>query len=504
MKNVSIDGKHLSVNKLMRVAVKKAGLSLAKSVVQRIGRARAVVEKVIESGVVKYGINTGFGKLSELIITGDQMDQLQENLILSHASGVGSPLPEEIVRAIMVLKVHNLAAGYSGCRLEVVKTLVDMINAGVHPIIPEKGSVGASGDLAPLAHMALVMIGEGRAMYKGVELPGLLAMKEAGIPPLKLKAKDGIVLLNGTQVMTAIACFALTRAENLFDTADVAGAMTFEALLGSREALDPRIHRVRGFSGQIRVAQNLSKMLAESDILESQKYQARVQDAYCLRCMPQVHGASRDSLDHVRRVVETEVNAVTDNPLVFSKEEEILSGGNFHGQPIALVMDLLAIAAAEIADISERRIEHLLDPHISGLAGFLTEEGGVNSGFMMAQVTAASLVSENKVLAHPASVDSIPTSANKEDHVSMGTLAARKALEIIDNAETVIAIELLCAAQALDLRIPYFPGTGTRKALGIIRGKISHLKKDRIIHPDIAKAKEIVTSGKLAKLVAGD
>jgi len=498
-KRVIIDGESLTLEDVERVAFERAEVSLSEKAVSRIKRSREVVEKLIDRGRVIYGVNTGFGKLSEVRISPDKIEQLQERLILSHSAGVGDPLPEETVRAVLLLKINTLAKGYSGCRFTLVDTLVRMLNQGVHPLIPEKGSVGASGDLAPLAHLALVVIGQGEALYQGRRCPGAEAMRLAGIEPVRLAAKEGLALVNGTQVMTAIGCLALLRAENLVKVADVAGAMSTEALLGTPVAFDERIQRARGFPGQMKSAANLRKLLQDSQIVESHRHCPKVQDAYSLRCMPQVHGASRDAIVHVRSVLEKEINAATDNPLVFVEEEEILSGGNFHGQPVALALDFLATAVSELADISERRIEYLLDPSTSGLPAFLVEEGGLNSGFMIAQVTAASLVSENKILSHPASVDSIPTSANKEDHVSMGTIGARKAQDVLENAEYVLAIELLCASQGIDLRSPLLPGKGTKRALEIIRSKIPPLKSDRVLYSDIQKAKDLITSRELVR-----
>jgi histidine ammonia-lyase len=386
--------------------------------------------------------------------------------------------------------------------LETIETLLEMLRRGVHPIIPEKGSVGASGDLAPLAHMALPMVGLGEAVYRGQRLPGRQAMEAAEIPLLRLQAKEGLALLNGTQFMTALGCLALLKAENLCRHADLIGTMSAEGLLGTPVAWDARIQLARGMPGQIRVAENLRKLMEGSEIRESHLDCSRVQDAYSVRCMPQVHGAVRDAVAYVRSVLEIEINAATDNPLVFADDETVLSGGNFHGQPIAVAMDLLGQVMAQLANISERRIEYLCDPDMSDMAGFLTEHGGLNSGFMIAQVTAASLVSENKVLAHPAAVDSIPTSANKEDYVSMGATAARQARDIVENTETVLAIELLCACQGLDLRRPLQPGAATRAARDLVRRHIPHLDQDRLMYPDIEAAKRLIRDGELLQEVA--
>jgi histidine ammonia-lyase len=398
---------------------------------------------------------------------------------------------------MMLLKVNNLSQGFSGVRYEVIELLVDMINNGVIPVVPEKGSVGASGDLAPLAHMTAVMIGEGEALVidgdKQERMPGQKALKKAGLKPIILEAKEGLALLNGTQAIQALGIKTLCRAENLMRSADIIGAMSLESLLGTLTAFDARIQEVRGHKGQLTVAENFRRLLEESSIVESHRESDhKVQDAYCLRCIPQVHGAVRDGIAYVRSVFETELNGVTDNPLVFPDNGDVLSGGNFHGEPLAMAADYLSILLAELANISERRIEHMLDPAVSEMAGFLTEDGGLNSGFMMAHVTAAALVSENKVLAHPASVDSIPTSANKEDHVSMGAHAARKALEILKNAENVLAIELLCACQALDLRMPLDPAPATRRVLNWVRGEVAHWKEDRFMQTDLEIALRMV------------
>ena len=473
---------------------------LSKAVIEQINKSRQIIEDIVESGRVVYGVNTGFGKFADVRIEREATAELQRRLVLSHAAGVGDPMPAELVRLMMLLKVKNLAQGYSGARLEVVERLADMLNRGIVPVVPEKGSVGASGDLAPLAHIAAVMIGEGEAFYKDERLPGTEALRKAGLKPLVLQAKEGLAVLNGTQAIQAYGLLALNRAQTLLKTADVIGAMTLEALLGTLTAFDPRIQHIRRHPGQQIVAENVRRLLENSPIVESHRYSDhKVQDAYSLRCIPQVHGAVRDGLDYVRSVFEREMNGVTDNPLVFPDNGDVLSGGNFHGEPVALAADYLGILLAELANISERRIEHMLDPAVSDMAGFLTREGGLNSGFMIAHVTAAALVSENKVLAHPSGVDSIPTSANKEDHVSMGTFAARKALQITENVENVLAVELICAAQALDLRAPLEPAESTKHVLDTVREVIAHWSEDRFMHPDLVKAKELIRSGKIIR-----
>ena len=491
---ILIDGENLSLEDVKSVACKGIGVSLSDYARQRVRESRRIVEEYVDRGEIVYGITTGFGKFSDVVISRDERRYLQKNLIMSHAAGVGAPLDEEIVRAIMLLRANALAKGYSGVREEILDTLLEMINKRVHPVIPEKGSVGASGDLAPLAHMVLVMLGEGEAYCNGTRMPGKQAMATAGIQPITLEAKEGVALINGTQVMTAIGIFALLAGENLVQTADIAAAMTMEALGGILLAFDERVQRVRPHPGQIRCAENIRLFLEQSEILEKANH-GRVQDAYTLRCIPQVHGAARDALAYVRSVLEREINSATDNPLIFTETGEIISGGNFHGQPIAIAMDILGIVLSVLGNIAERRIERLLNPVLSGLPAFLTEKGGLNSGFMVSQYTAAALVSENKVLSHPASVDSIPTSANQEDHVSMGTIAARKALEISANLQNILAIELLCAAQGIDYRHPSKPGIGTGIAHRIIRQQVPHLTEDRILYRDISKVVGLIKDG---------
>ncbi|ABK18059.1 histidine ammonia-lyase [Syntrophobacter fumaroxidans] len=468
---------------------------------ERIVRSHGLVRRWIEEGRIIYGVTTGFGALSNVTIPPAETRILQENILMSHAAGVGRPLDEETVRAIMALRVKALARGQSGIRLETVRRLADMLNRGIHPVIPEKGSVGASGDLAPLAHLALVLIGRGEAFHEGNRMRGAQALRRCGIAPLRLEAGEGLALVNGTQMTTAIGALAVYDAARLAKLADIAAAMSLEVLLGSRTEFDPRIHEVRPHPGQIAAADNLRRITSNSEIISSHKDCNRVQDAYTLRCSPQVHGASRDAIDYAARVVVTEMNASTDNPLIFPDTEEFLLGGNFHGQPVGLALDFLCMAVAELAGISERRIERLVNPQLSGLPAFLVSEGGLNSGFMLAQYTAAALVSENKVLAHPATVDSIPTSANKEDHVSMSPIAARKCREALTNAEFVIAVELLCGAQALDLFTNVKPGSGTLAAYECIRRTVPHLEKDRVLSEDIHAMARLMRSGTILKEV---
>ena len=503
---IRIDGSSLSVEDVARVARDGAPVAVAAEAYPRMERSRAVIEDKLRRGDPVYGVNTGFGRLADVRISDADVERLQEHLVTSCCTGVGEPFPAEVVRAMLLLRANSLSAGLSGVRPVIVDTLVAMLERGVLPVAPCKGSVGASGDLAPLAHIALVLMGRGRATIDGRTMYGKEALKAAGIQPVRLAAKEGLSLCNGTQAMAALGALAVHDAARLADTADVVGALTAEALEAVTDAFDERLHSARPHAGQITSAANLRLLLAESPAVQEATH-GRVQDAYALRCMPQVHGASRDAIAFVRGTVETESGSVTDNPLVFPPDEadgagDVLSGGNFHGQPLALAMDFLGIAVAELASISERRIERLVNPALSaGLPAFLTREGGLNDGFMVAQYTAAALVSENKVLAHPASVDSIPTSANQEDHVSMGAIAARHAREIVENAQTVLAIELLCACQGVDLRgRPQGPRTERVRAL--LREHVPVLGEDRPLDGDIQQALELVRSGALAAALA--
>ena len=472
------------------------------SIIQKIEHSREIISEIVNSGRTVYGVNTGFGKFSDVKISRDQTEELQRRLVLSHAAGIGEPMPIPLVRLMMLLKLKNLSQGYSGVRFKTVELLKDLINHNITPIVPEKGSVGASGDLAPLAHMTLTLIGEGEAIIDGKRMSSKEALNLKNLVPIQLAAKEGLALLNGTQTIQAYGLWTLVQAENLIKVADIIGAISLEALLGTLTAFDERIQNIRKHPGQQKVAQNFRTILANSPIVESHKNNPhKVQDAYSLRCIPQVHGAVRDGLDYVKNVFEREMNGVTDNPLIFPEEGDVLSGGNFHGEPVALAADYLGILLSELASISERRIEHMMDPAESDLVAFLAKDGGLNSGFMMAHVTSAALVSENKVLAHPASVDSIPTSANKEDHVSMGTHAARKAMEIVDNTENVLAIELLCACQALELRAPLEPSRATDKILSLVREQIPRLDNDRYMHPDIVTAKKLISEKKIVRKV---
>ncbi|MDZ7373948.1 MAG: histidine ammonia-lyase [candidate division KSB1 bacterium] len=500
MRKIVLDGEHLTLEDLHAAATSPlVRIEVSPQARRRMQAARQLIEERVREGRVVYGVTTGFGKLAQVVIPPEDVDQLQLNLVRSHAAGVGERLPAEVVKAALVLKANTLAKGYSGVRPEVVDVLLELYHRGVVPAVPAQGSVGASGDLAPLAHLTLVLLGEGWAEYNGELLPGGEALRRAGIEPLRLGAKEGLALLNGTQISTAIAAMALLRAENLLRCADLAAAMSLEGLLGTPASFDERIQLVRGYVGQVETARNVRQLVEESEIVASHKDCGKVQDAYSLRCVPQVHGAVREALRFVRGMISVELNAATDNPLVFAEDGEILSGGNFHAQPISMACDYLTIAVSQLANMSERRIQDLMDPVISQLPAFLAPKAGLNSGFMIAQVTTASLVSENKTLAHPASVDSIPTSANQEDFVSMAAWAARKALRVVENAEVVIAVELLAAAQAFDLRRPLRPGRGTARAYQIIRGFVPFLAEDRVLQPEIEEVVRLIRSGELVR-----
>ncbi|MDQ7798065.1 MAG: histidine ammonia-lyase [Candidatus Edwardsbacteria bacterium] len=494
-------GNSLKPEILEKIALEPAVISLSPQALARINSGRRVVEKIIKENRTVYGITTGFGKFAEVRISLEEIDKLQENLIRSHATGVGRLFQPYQVRAVMLLQANQLAKGASGVRPVVVQQLLGLLNNDIIPLVPQQGSVGASGDLSPMAHIGLVLIGRGRAFYMGRIVSGAEALKKAGMRPLVLKAKEGLAITNGTEVMTAVGILNLLEAVKLCKISDIAGAMSLEALRGTDKAFDPRIHALRPHRGQQESAENLRRLLAGSQIRKSHKDCQKVQDPYSLRCMPQVHGATKTALMHVRQVLETEINSVTDNPLVFVKEHEVLSGGNFHGQPVALAMDYLGIAAAELADISERRLARLLDASLSGLPGFLTQQGGLNSGLMIIQNTAASLVSENKVLAHPSSVDSIPTSANQEDHVSMGTIGARKAGQICDNVRYVLACELLAAAQGLEFLKPLKPGKGVGAAYAAVRSAVKAFKHDREFHLDIEAINDMILDRSLLEAV---
>jgi histidine ammonia-lyase len=507
-----ISGNDLTLEAVREVAVEKRPVLLAPDAREAVDRARAVVDALVASNKTSYAITTGVGKLSDVHIVGDQVRELQVNLVRSHAVGVGEPLANPETRAMMLLRANSLAKGNSGVRGITIDTICEMLNRGVTPMVPSQGSVGASGDLAPLAHLALALIGEGECFNeaeKNVRIPSVEALKRAQIKPLVLEAKEAVSLINGTQAMLAIGTLMLLAAETLVDTADVIGAMACDALKGTNVAFDERIHRARPHAGQIKTASNLRRLLEQSEIRDSHRDCGRVQDAYSLRCIPQVHGAVRDTLAHCRRVFETETNSAVDNPLVFVKnpkvvdgEGDVLSGGNFHGEPLAFALDFLAIALSALAGISERRLERMVNPALSeGLPPFLAPGAGMNSGFMMPQVTAAALVSENKVLAHPASVDSITTSGNKEDFVSMGMTAANKLKKIVENTRNTLAIEAMAAAQALDFLAPLKTSKSLQQAHTAIRSVCRTMEKDRVMYQDFARIAELIGSGRLAAVL---
>ncbi|HKW66122.1 MAG TPA: histidine ammonia-lyase [Terriglobales bacterium] len=518
MNALHIDGNSLTLADVREVVYEFRPVLLGADAREAVNRARAVVDDQVANNRVAYAITTGVGKLADVRIPPDQIRQLQLNLIRSHCAGVGEPLTEAEVRAMMLLRANSLSKGFSGVRPVVIDTLCEMLNRRVHPVVPARGSVGASGDLAPLAHLVLPMLGEGQVLisdrsgkYSGAHLAAADALREAGIKPLVLEAKEAVSLINGTQGMLSVGALALLAAEVLVDSADVIGALSLDALRGTDAAFDARIHQVRPHPGQLRTAENLRRMLEGSQIRESHRDCARVQDAYSLRCMPQVHGAVRDTLAHCRRVMETEINSAVDNPLVFAparrpgdeneySQVEILSGGNFHGEPVAFALDFLGIALSSLAGISERRLERLVNPALNeGLPPFLAPGAGLNSGFMMAQVTAAALASENKVLAHPASVDSITTSGNKEDYVSMGMGASLKLRQIVANTRHVLAIEAMAAAQGIDFLAPLKTSKRLQAAHAAIRSVSPPIEHDRVLADDFARISDLIGSGKLAE-----
>ncbi|WP_420894162.1 histidine ammonia-lyase [Staphylospora marina] len=498
---VVLTGSQLGFDDFDRVVHGRAKVALSDEALLRMEESSRYVQHLILENRTVYGVNTGFGKLCDTVIPPEETRRLQRNLIISHACGTGEPLPEEVVRGMMLLRINALAKGFSGVRPSTVRMMAELLNEEVHPIVPSQGSLGASGDLAPLAHMCLPLLGLGEVMHKGVKKPAARVLRELGLVPLELEAKEGLALINGTQMMCSLMAHAVIRARQLLLAADIISAMTMEALEGIPHACHPRLHLARGHRGQIVTASNLLKLLKGS-LRVTEPGEKRVQDAYSLRCIPQVHGASKDAFRHVREIVLAEMNAATDNPLIFADEDEVISGGNFHGQPLALASDYLAMAMSEIANISERRTERLVNPTLSGLPPFLSKNSGLESGYMIMQYTAASLVSENKSLCHPASVDSIPSSANQEDHVSMGSISARKCMRIIRNSERVLAIEYLCAGQALEFRTGQ-SGIGTECAWRLLRRVVPPLEHDREGHADIQAATELLTSGELVKAVTG-
>ena len=514
---IELNGRDLTLDDVWNVASGSRDVQLAADAVRAMAASRAVIDDLVASDQLVYGVTTGFGDLASRRIAQPDVEKLQENLLVSHAVGVGEAHSTDVVRAMLLLRANALARGNSGCRPILVERLLDMLRGGIHPVVPSQGSVGASGDLAPLAHLALPIIGRGRAEVDGEVVDGAEALRRRGLVPLVLEAKEGLALLNGTQQMTAIGVLAVLRAEQALRTASVTAAMSVEALLGTDVPFSAAYQEVRPHPGQQMVAAQLRDLLLGSELIRAHHGEAhKVQDPYSIRCVPQVHGAVADVLGYVRGVLEIEINSATDNPLVFPNGADVdpeavatgggrvVSGGNFHGEPVALAMDMLKIAAAELGSISERRIAQLTDPRTSGLPPFLIEDAGLNNGLMLYQYVAAALVSENKSLAHPASVDSIPTSANQEDHVSMGPIAARGAASIIGNVEQVLALEALAAAQGVDfrLRTGLRPGAGVAEAHGLVRGAVAHVAADRDPQPDLAAGLDLVRSGRLAALVA--
>ena len=505
MSDVILDGRSLSLEDVRQVALgPETEVGLSEEAVARMADSRALIERLVSSGEPVYGVTTGFGRLADVTIPPDDRTTLQHNLVRSHASGMGDAMDREAVRALMVLRANALARGHSGCRVVLVERLLELLNSGIHPRVPEFGSVGASGDLAPLAHVALALIGEGPAEKGGTESPvqGLLA--DAGIEPVTLGSKEGLALINGTQATTGLGILALLAAERALETAEVAGAMSLDALLGTPEAFREEIQDARPHAGQARSAARLRALLAGSQIRESHREgDPRVQDAYSLRCMPQVHGAAREALAYVRGILETEANSATDNPLVFPEAGVVVSGGNFHAQIVSQALDLLAIAVADLAAISERRVERLLNPDLSmGLPAFLTSHAGLESGFMIVQVTAVDLLAEMRILSHPASVDSVTTSANQEDHVSMGLAAARKARRSVACLQKVLATELMCAAQGIEFRRPLRSSDPIEAAHARIRLDVPKLEGDRVLGPDLDALTDLIRSGELAGIGA--
>jgi len=491
-KQFEIDGSNLTIENSIDIVTNDKKIKLNPFSAKKIRASRDLVDKWIEKDEVIYGITTGFGEFKDVKIPKADRLKLQRNLILSHSAGVGSYIPDYIVRLMILFRINSLAKGYSGVRLELVNYLIKFFNSGIIPLIPSQGSVGSSGDLAPLSHLALSLIGEGYCKYEGKVLTAKSALSKSGLKPIQLHSKEGLALINGTQMMSAYLCMALYEAKILSKLADISGSLSLEALRGTGKAFSESLQKVRPHKGQGKSASNLRNLLKGSKIMDSHKDCGKVQDAYSLRCMPQVHGAVKDTIEYCSGVLETEINSVTDNPLIFPDTGEHIEGGNFHGEPIALVSDFLTIAVSELGNISERRTARLVDGSISGLPRFLTEKGGLNSGLMIAQYTAAALVSENKVLSHPASVDSIPTSANQEDHNSMGSIAARKCFSAVNNVKKVVAIEFLCAVQGMDFLRPLTGGKGGEAAYSYIRDNSSHIEEDVILENEISNMASII------------
>ena len=499
---IRLDGDSLTLDDLTAVAYDFAPVVLADAARARVVAARAIVDDFADRDTPAYGINTGFGDFAEVRIPHESLRELQLNLLRSHAAGVGDPLPIPVVRAMMALRANVLAKGYSGIRAETLDLLIAALNARVHPVVPSRGSVGASGDLAPLAHMSLVLIGEGEAWLDGRVVAGAAAMRAAGLEPIHLEPKEGLALINGTQPSTALLGLALAAAERLARAADVAAALSIDGLQGSTAPFDPRIHDARPFAGQAAAADNVRRLLADSGINAAHANCGRLQDAYSMRCAAQVHGAAREALRFVRQVFEVEANAATDNPMVFADTREIVSGGNFHGAPIAMAADLLCLAVAQLATISERRSDRLVNPSSSGLPAFLTRHGGLQSGLMMAQVTAAALTSELKTASHPASVDTIPTSGNREDHVSMSMAAGLKAMRAVELATQVLAVEVLCAAQAHDLLRPLTSSPSLVRVHDLVRRHVPALEHDRPPSRDLAAITQLIAAGEIERACA--
>jgi histidine ammonia-lyase len=499
---IQLTGHDLTIDDVEAVARADVGVELSETAQGQIAASRELIDRVVAERIPTYGVNTGFGRFVDVHIEQDQVTQLQLNLLRSHACGVGEPFPDEVVRAATLLRANTLAKGTSGVRLDTVQLLLALLAKNVRPVVPSRGSLGASGDLAPLAHLALVLVGEGRAWVDGEEVDGAEALRRAGLRPLELGAKEGLALVNGTQFMAAVGALVVARARRLVRFADLAAAQSIEAVRGSRTPFAPELQALRPHPGQADSAANLFRLLDDSQIVASHRWCGRVQDAYSLRCSPQVHGAVRDALAYAERVIAIELNAATDNPLVLAEQGEVMSNGNFHGEPVAFALDMLKIALAELGGISERRTERMLNPTMSnGQPAFLTRDGGLNSGFMIAQYVAASLVSENKVLAHPASVDSIPTSAGQEDHVSMGATAAVHLWRVAANAERVLAVELLCGAQGLDFLDPLRPGPGVAALHRELRELSAHLDADRSLAADIDLVAERLAGAELLRAV---
>jgi histidine ammonia-lyase len=504
MESVVLNGQNLKIKDIYNIATAKPGaikLSIDENALKRMHESRTYIEQIVKDDKAVYGINTGFGALSDKHIPRDQLAQLQVNLIRSHCTGVGKPFSREITRAIMLLRANCLISGFSGVSPHIVELILEFLNHDINPVVPEKGSVGASGDLAPLSHIALALIGEGEVLYEGKVLSSAFVLEQKNLKPAVLGPKDGLALINGTAVMAALGCLGVVRAQNLLKIADIVCGMTLEGVKGTRQAYNPLISSLKPHPGQVDCCANLNTLLSPSEIMKSHTDCGKVQDPYSLRCVPQVHGACRQTWHHAKEVIEREVNAVTDNPLVFMEENLVISGGNFHGQALSFAMDYLAMGMAEICSISERRVEKMMNPTFSGLPAFLTAESGINSGFMIAHVTSAALTSENKFLCHPASVDSVPTSTDKEDHVSMGVTAGRKLHEVLDNVENVLAIELICAAQAIEFHRPLKSSDAIEAAHHMIRCHVEPLGEDRILHKDMANIASLIRGNDILNAV---